>query len=66
VVAPVKNVEFNKSMKDKEVVEFFEVVEYFKMIKYNTYNIMDQLKKISARISLLSLILSLETHRKAL
>jgi len=47
-------------MKDKEVVEFFE------MIKYNTYSIMDQLKKISARISLLSLILSLKAHRKAL
>jgi hypothetical protein len=35
-------------------------------MKHNDYSIIEQLKKTYARISLLSLILSFEQHRKAL
>jgi len=39
-----------------------ETNEFLKLLKHNKYNIVEQLKKTLVRISLLSLILSSETH----
>jgi hypothetical protein len=43
-----------------------EVVKFLKLIKHNKYSVVDQLKKTSVMISLLSLILSLEPYYKVL
>ncbi|XP_057954124.1 uncharacterized protein LOC131148417 [Malania oleifera] len=43
-----------------------EAEEFLKIIKHSEYNIVDQLKKMPAHISVLSLLLNSETHRKAL
>jgi hypothetical protein len=43
-----------------------EVNEFLKLMKHSEYSVVDQLKNTSARISLLSLILSLELHRNTL
>lgn len=48
--------ELNKPVTEEETNEFL------KLLKYNKYNIVEQLKKTHVRISLLSLILSSETH----
>jgi len=48
-----------KEIKDKEE-------EFLKIMKQSKYEVIEQLKKTLARISLLSLILTSETHRKAL
>lgn len=48
--------EVNKPVTEKETNEFL------KLLKHNKYNIIEQLKKTLVRISLLSLILSSETH----
>ena len=48
--------EVNKPVTEKETNEFL------KLLKHNKYNIVEQLKKTLVRISLLSLILSSETH----
>ncbi|XP_057965409.1 uncharacterized protein LOC131155971 [Malania oleifera] len=43
-----------------------EAEEFLKIIKHSEYNIVDQLKKMPAHISVLSLLLNSETHREAL
>ena len=43
-----------------------ETNEFLKLMKHSEYSVVEQLKKTPARISLLSLILSSEPHRKAL
>ena len=48
--------EVNKPVTEEETNEFL------KLLKHNKYNIIEQLKKTLVRISLLSLILSSETH----
>ena len=48
--------EVNKPVTEEETNEFL------KLLKHNKYNIVEQLKKTLVRISLLSLILSSETH----
>ncbi|XP_073261648.1 uncharacterized protein [Populus alba] len=55
-----KATEVNKPVTEEESNEFL------KLIKHSEYCIVDQLKKTSARISLMSLILSSEPHRNAL
>lgn len=40
-----------------------EAFKFLKIIKYNEYNIIKQLKKMPARISLLSFILTSKPHR---
>jgi len=51
--------------KKKEVSEE-EVCEFLKMIKQSEYTVIDQLNRIPAKISLLSLMMNSESHRKAL
>ena len=43
-----------------------EACEFLKFIKHNEYSVIEQLNKMPARISLLSLFQSSETHRNAL
>jgi sulfite reductase alpha subunit-like flavoprotein len=43
-----------------------ETNEFLKLMKHSEYSVVKQPKKTPARISLLSLILSFEPHRKAL
>jgi hypothetical protein len=50
--------EVNKPVSDEEANEFL------KLMKHSEYSVVDQLKKTPARISLLSLVLSSELHRK--
>ncbi|XP_073261302.1 uncharacterized protein [Populus alba] len=55
-----KEFEVNKPVTEEETNEFL------KLIKHSEYCIVDQLKKTPAKISIMSLILSSETHRNAL
>ncbi|XP_057965264.1 uncharacterized protein LOC131155835 [Malania oleifera] len=50
----------------KKPVQSQEAEEFLKIIKHSEYNIIDQLKKMPAHISVLSLLLSSEAHREAL
>ena len=43
-----------------------EASKFLKFIKHSEYSIVDQLNKLSTRISLLALLLNLEPHRKTL
>ena len=43
-----------------------EACEFLKFIKHSEYNVVEQLNKTSARISLLSLLTSFKPHREAL
>jgi hypothetical protein len=52
--------EINKPVTEEETSEFL------KLMKHSEYSVVEQLKKTPARISLFSLILSSEPHRKAL
>jgi archaellum biogenesis ATPase FlaH len=61
MVELVRMEEVNKSVSDEE-----EVNEFLKLMKHSEYSVVDQLKNTSARISLLSLMLSLELHRNTL
>ncbi|XP_040942333.1 uncharacterized protein [Gossypium hirsutum] len=49
-----------------EPVKEEEVVEFLKFLKYSEYNVVEQLHKQSARISVLSLLLNSEIHRSTL
>ena len=59
-----ENVDANLPM--KEPVSQEEVEQFLKYIKNSDYNIVEQLSKTPARISLLSLILHSELHRQAI
>jgi hypothetical protein len=50
----------------KEAVTQEDVEQFLKYIKNSEYNVIEQLSKTPAKISLLSLILDSETHRRAL
>ncbi|XP_022751308.1 uncharacterized protein LOC111300005, partial [Durio zibethinus] len=52
--------EWQKSVSESEAGEFL------KLIKHSEYSVVEQLNKMPARISLLSLLLSSESHRNAL
>ncbi|XP_017970441.1 PREDICTED: uncharacterized protein LOC108660692 [Theobroma cacao] len=43
-----------------------KAVEFFKFIKHSEYNVVEQLNRLPARISLLSLLLSSKPHRNSL
>ena len=60
IVDAFKGMEVNKPISEDESNEFL------KLMKHSEYSVVDQLKKTPARISLMSLILSSELHRKAL
>ena len=49
-----------------EPVTEAEVNEFLKFIKHSEYNIIEQLHKLPAKISLLSLMLNFEPHREAM
>ena len=55
-----KEFEVNKPVTDEETNEFLE------LMKHSEYYIVDQLKKTPTKISIMSLILSSESHRNAL
>ena len=62
-----------KNGKDKKVLKNTrkpitekEACEFLKFIKHNEYNVIEQLNKILARISLLSLFQNSEVHRETL
>ncbi|KAK5770254.1 hypothetical protein PVK06_046404 [Gossypium arboreum] len=50
----------------KKPVDKEEAQEFLKFIKHSEYNVVEQLSKQPARISVLSLLLNLEPHRNAL
>ena len=61
----------SKEKKDKEALESTskpvtekEACEFLKFIKHSEYSVIEQLNKMLARISLLSLFQNLEVHRK--
>jgi hypothetical protein len=60
VVELAKMDEVNKPVSDEEANEFL------KLMKHSEYSVVDQLKKTTARISLLLLVLSSELHRNTL
>ncbi|KAK8578866.1 hypothetical protein V6N12_069210 [Hibiscus sabdariffa] len=49
-----------------EPVKEEEVREFLKFLKHSEYNVVEQLHKLPARISVLALLLSSESHRNAL
>ena len=49
-----------------ELVTEAEANEFLKFIKHSEYNIVEQLHKVPAKISLLALLLNSEPHRKAM
>jgi hypothetical protein len=51
---------------EKKPVTEEKTNEFLKLMKHSEYNVVEQLKKFLARISLLSLILSSEPYMKAL
>jgi hypothetical protein len=55
-----KTYDVNKPMNEEKAIEFM------KLMKHSEYNVVDQLKKTLAKISLISLTLSLELHQNAL
>ncbi|XP_039044061.1 uncharacterized protein LOC120183431 [Hibiscus syriacus] len=71
IAAPNKGKMVEIMMKDDEstinepVIEN-EAVEFLKFLKHSEYSIIEQLHKLPARISILSLLLSFEAHRNAL
>ena len=52
VVDAIKDMKINKLMSEEEAGEFL------KLMKYGEYSVVEQLKKTSVRISLVSLVLS--------
>ncbi|RDY00496.1 hypothetical protein CR513_16326, partial [Mucuna pruriens] len=50
----------------KRIVTEEEAHEFLKIIRHSGYKILDQLHKMPARISLLSLLINLESHRELL
>jgi len=72
----LEELEKQRKAKGKEGVDVTEKInkpvteeetnEFLKLMKHGEYSVVEQLKKTLARISLLSLILSSEPHRKAL
>jgi len=59
-------VDLDKALEVNKLVTEEKSNEFLKLIKHSEYYIVDQLKKTSARISLMSLILSFEPHQNAL
>ncbi|XP_052485191.1 uncharacterized protein LOC105778992 [Gossypium raimondii] len=59
-------VEIPSEQEVKKPVNDEEAHEFFKFIKYSEYNVVEQLHKQSARISVLSLLLNSEPHRNTL
>jgi hypothetical protein len=53
-------------MEINKIVSNEEAGEFLKLTKNSEFSVVEQLKKTSARISLMSLILSFEPHRNAL
>ena len=53
-------------MEINKLVSNEEAGEFLKLTKNSEFSVVEQLKKTSARISLMSLILSFEPHRNAL
>jgi hypothetical protein len=55
-------IDLDKELKVNKPVTEKESNKFLKLIKHSEYCIVDQLKKTSARIPLISLILSFEPH----
>ena len=61
----IKKLEVTPDMMKEPIIEK-EALEFLKFIKYSEYNVVEQLNKLHARISLLALLLNFEPHSKAL
>ena len=59
IAAPKGKVPMNEPVTEKEAEEFL------KFIKHSEYSIVEQLHKLSAKISLLALMMNSEPHREA-
>jgi len=59
-------IDFNKELEVNKPMTEEETNEFLKVMKHSEYCIVDQLKKTPAKISIMSLILSSESHRNAL
>jgi hypothetical protein len=59
-------IDANKYMEINKLVSKEEAGEFLKLSKNSEFSVVEQLKKTSTRISLMSLILSFEPHRNAL
>ena len=59
-------VELAKMDKVNKLVSDEEANEFLKLMKHSEYSVVDQLKKTTARISLLSFVLSSELHKNTL
>ena len=55
----------NQEPRNKPITEA-EANKFFKFIKHSEYNIVEQLHKLPAKISLLALMLNSEPHREAM
>ncbi|KAA3462373.1 hypothetical protein EPI10_028864 [Gossypium australe] len=64
-IEPPKGKPWQLSKRKKDINEN-EAKEFLKFLKYSEYNVVEQPHKQPARISVLVLLLSLETHRSAL
>lgn len=56
----------NEKEKDEKIITAEEGKEFLKLIKRSDFKIVDQLGQTPSKISILSLMLSSEAHRKAL
>ncbi|KAL4386417.1 hypothetical protein GQ457_09G026370 [Hibiscus cannabinus] len=67
-----ENVNEDKNLDDEPEPEYHEPVketeakEFLKILKHSEFNVVEQLNKLPARISMLSLLLSSEPHRNTL
>lgn len=55
-----------EELQKKKRVNEEETAEFIKTLKMSEYSVMEQLKKLPAQISIMSLLLSTETHRNLL
>ncbi|KAK8612855.1 hypothetical protein V6N13_092959 [Hibiscus sabdariffa] len=63
---PDKNLEDEPEPEYHEPVKESEAKEFLKILKHSEFNVVEQLNKLPARISMLSLLLSSEPHRNTL
>ncbi|KAK8571500.1 hypothetical protein V6N12_027587 [Hibiscus sabdariffa] len=66
MIEPEKRETFAPEPPINEPVKEEEVREFLKFLKHSEYNVVEQLHKLHARISVLALLLSSESHRNAL
>ena len=61
-----EEIEYSPPQENKEPIGDKEMSEFLKFLKHREYNVVEQLHKQPARISILSLLMNSESHREAL